>query len=196
MGTLPGGGLADLVIRRPDPTVIGSVGKLSVFATLTPRGARVRLPSYKVNFYLTGPSGGRQLHESVNTNPDDGTASTDLSGLQPGGYRIDAEVEGSDVASGERFTVPLVQRQKPHKVAVSFNGPDGKQKLHISVSTEEGIIIPSFVVMVIEGSEATSHDTSKPYPMNFTEDSRAVEVRAGNTKDLVWQGRLLGPQTT
>src|SRR3989344_5690998 len=143
MGTLPGGEKADLVIRRPDPTVLGGLGKLSVFATLTPRRGAGRLGSYKINFYLTGPSGGKQFQGSEQTNPDDGSASIDFSGLQPGGYRIDAQVDGStDVIAGERFTITALQRLKPYNVEVTFAGPKGKQRLHISVSTEEGLIIP------------------------------------------------------
>ena len=69
--------------------------------------------------------------------------------------------------------------------------------LSITVTAEDGSVIKGLQVTVIDGDVVNTHTTGeKPYQMNFQEPTRRVEVRIGNTKDLVWQATLLGPKKT
>lgn len=188
---------AELTLKRPDPTVTGMIGSVTAVAFLIERSAgqqreRKPKPGIWIDFYLTGPDG-RSLRGSDETKPEDGSATVVVPGLQPGGYLIEARVRDHDFSVVDRFTVTAIQqRLKPAKVEVTFFGPRGQQQLYISVTTEEGLVIPSAVVTVIEGNNVAKHDISNPYQMHFSGNSQAVEVRAGNTNALVWQGRLLG----
>lgn len=189
---------AELTLKRPDPTVTGMTGSVTAVAFLVERPAdrrqeRKPKPGIWIDFYLTGPDG-RSHRGSDETKPEDGSATVIILGLQPGGYLIEARVRDHDFSVVDRFTV-TASRLKPAKVEVTFFGHRGQQQLYISVTTEEGLIIPSAVATVIEGNNVVNHNTSKPYQMDFSEPSRAVEVRSGNTSDLVWQGRLLGPSS-
>lgn len=69
--------------------------------------------------------------------------------------------------------------------------------LSITVTAEDGSVIKGLQVMVLDGDVVNIHTTGeKPYQMSFEEPTRRVEVRVGNTRDLVWQATLLGPKKT
>ena len=86
------------------------------------------------------------------------------------------------------------------KVYVTFVGDWGKQRLLVSVSDEAGNFIPGASVVIVDGEEVhdrkTNGNGSLVYQMDFAEQDRYVEVRAGNEHDLIWRARLNGPLTT
>ncbi|OGG37960.1 hypothetical protein A2127_00925 [Candidatus Jorgensenbacteria bacterium GWC1_48_12] len=85
----------------------------------------------------------------------------------------------------------------PWEVVVTFTGEDGKQKLTISVGDNRGILVPNATIIIVDGDETKTLKTDSNgllvYQINFTEESRYIEVRAGTTDDLRWRARLNGP---
>lgn len=95
------------------------------------------------------------------------------------------------------------QEAKPkvvcHDLMVRFAGPRGNQKLVISVSAKDGTLVPHYPVALIDGDKFTGLKTDEDgfafYEANFQESSRYFEIRAGNSHDLMWRARLLGPRS-
>jgi len=90
-------------------------------------------------------------------------------------------------------------KENPDCLNVTFAGKHGKQKLTISVSTADGSFLIGFVGTIVDGGEKKSfktlEDGTAVYDADFNEESRVFEVRAGNTKKLIWRARLLGPES-
>jgi len=116
-------------------------------------------------------------------------------------------IEGQIVGETARFrqVIPLKEdkpkTKAPKSLLVTFDGPDGKQILLISVAAEDGSLIPDFVVSILEKGRITQVKTDKngwaKHKMNINEeDGRYVEVRAGNGPGLAWRALLLGPKKT
>lgn len=84
-----------------------------------------------------------------------------------------------------------------HDLMVRFSGPRGNQKFVISVSAEDKTLIPHHPIALIDGDKfaglKTGEDGFAFYETNFQESSRYFEIRAGNSHDLMWRARLLGP---
>ena len=87
----------------------------------------------------------------------------------------------------------------PKTLLVTFAGPRGGQTLLISVAAEDGSLIPGFVGTILE--EDGTHESFETdihgrtvHKIGFIEPSRYIEVRAGNSPNLVWRARLLGPK--
>lgn len=107
------------------------------------------------------------------------------------------ELERAKVAHEVEVLAQTLKRVAK-KLYVTFAGEDGKQRLFISVSGEDGNLVSDAPVIIIDGEEAKQKKTNGNgklvYQFNFTERSRYVEVRAGNEHDLIWRARLNGPQ--
>lgn len=86
----------------------------------------------------------------------------------------------------------------PKKLSVTFSGQRGQQKLLISVAADDGSLIAGFRGTVVDGEEMkpfeTGADGTVAYPTDFTEVERSFEVKAGNSRELIWRGLLLGPK--
>ncbi|TSC60656.1 MAG: hypothetical protein G01um1014107_267 [Parcubacteria group bacterium Gr01-1014_107] len=133
---------------------------------------------------------------------EEGRASYVYGFEKAGSWLIAVQLEGMP---GTRRTKRVsIKEEKPKlkipkKLLVTFLGPRGQQKLLISVTAEDGSLIAGFRGMVADGDEmkdfVADGDRVAIYPTSFGEAERSFEVRAGNTRDLIWRGLLLGPKT-
>lgn len=118
----------------------------------------------------------------------------------PGKHFVSAQVPGTTIEVGDWVTAKAeAPRPKVAKsLRVSVVGPRGDQKLVISIADADGMFIPKTPFLIINPARTDTYETDEDgtvtYPARFTEASRAFEVRAGNTPELVWRGRLLGPK--
>ncbi|OGZ46222.1 MAG: hypothetical protein A3C84_01755 [Candidatus Ryanbacteria bacterium RIFCSPHIGHO2_02_FULL_48_12] len=168
------------------------VSEVTITVTLTETSSGEAIPSQKVLFFLDGSV---DPFKEDDTN-ESGRASAVSSDLQPGPHLVVCAIE-ADFVEKVSFTVPLPKIKLPTLLHVPFSGERGKQMLSITVTAEDGSVIKGLQVTVIDGDVVNTHTTGeKPYQMNFQEPTRRVEVRIGNTKDLVWQATLLGPKKT
>ena len=171
---------------------IPGVSEVTITVTLTEVSGEP-IPSERVAFFLDGsvdPFKEEETNES-------GRASAVSSDLQPGPHLVVCRLKVGDLMERVVFTVPLPKTKLPALLHVPFSGERGRQMLSITVTAEDGSVIKGLQVTVIDGDVVNTHTTGeKPYQMNFQEPTRRVEVRIGNTKDLVWQATLLGPKKT
>ena len=127
-----------------------------------------------------------------------------LVGLEPGHhYLVVCYIEDrlpvqKMVAVPELPKLAKAELKIPKGISVTISGERGRQKLLISVSAEDDSLIPGFVGTLVDGGDIHKFKTDEDglwiYQLNISEPSRQVQVLAGNTPDLVWQARLLGPR--
>lgn len=121
-----------------------------------------------------------------------------LTGLEPGKhYHVVCYIDDR-LPVQDMIIVPELPKPKVSKnVLVSVSGVPGKQKFLISIAAEDGIFIPNQPFTFVDGDQVANRKTGEngvaTYKADFTEPSRYFEVRAGNTKGLVWQEQVPGP---
>lgn len=129
-----------------------------------------------------------------------GKALYPLTGLTPGHHYL-VVVSGKDRPVWKLIPAPELPKPKkpevPKNVLVSVSGVPGKQKFLISIAAEDGTFIPNQPFTLVDGDHVVDRKTGKngvaTHRADFTEPSRCFEIRAGNTKDLVWQEQVPGP---
>jgi hypothetical protein len=127
-----------------------------------------------------------------------------LTGLKPGHHYHVVVYIGDRTPVQKMIIVPeLPKPAKPEKVICSdlmvrFSGPRGKQKFVVSVNADDGTLIPDHPIGLINGDKFVGLKTNGNgfafYEADFQESSRYFEVRAGNSHNLMWRARLLGPR--
>lgn len=130
-----------------------------------------------------------------------GNGTFPLTGLLPGHHYLVVAYIGDRTPVQKLITVPELPKPEkpkaPKNILVSVSGVPGKQKFLISIAAEDGTFIPNQPFTLVDGDHVADCKTGKngvaTYKTDFTEPSRHFEVRAGNTKDLVWQEQVSGP---
>lgn len=152
-------------------------------------------PQREVVFFLNDEEKARE-----ETDAESGRASAVIEIPKIGSYIITAFVPGLPGVRGVKRITAKEEKPKPKvpdSLSVSFTGPPGRQLLLISVGAEDGKLISGFVGAILSGGKVdafeTGPDGTTVHRVDFHEESLAVEVRAGNKRELIWRGVLLGP---
>lgn len=141
--------------------------------------------------------------EEVN---ESGRAVCAISEVNDGRHRISAYVVGTMARDhevlvlGEKKDKP--KTKVPKELLATFLGEWGRQVFLLSVKAEDGTLIPNFPIEVFDESQPTEagktlrtgQDGFVRYQMNFSAPSCYVEFRAGNSSELRWANRVLGPK--
>ncbi len=160
------------------------------------------LQNERIQFF----AGGHPLNDAVKTEKGRALKENEPLQLEKGLKKIlvEAHILETEKRQKKIIDVPWPVKEKkeeqkaPTELLVTFSGKHGRQNLTISVSSADGLPIIGFIGTIIDGGDKKSftieNDGTASYQTKFTEKSRVFEVRAGNTENLIWIARLLGPK--
>jgi hypothetical protein len=180
-----------------EPVREGEIWKVNAVATILFSGKYAPDPPVNVLFLSNKKEIGR-----VTTDKETGCAHLEFSIVETGAYIVHtAVVEMPGVTRSKQIVVKKDVKQKvPKSLEVTFVGERGKQTLFIAVGGEDGILIPNFTGSIIDGIEQKKFTTGEngtcKHEMDFHDPDRFVEVKAGNSPNLIWSEVLLGPKKT
>lgn len=175
-------------------TQTASGGDILAVAILTTDRNPVPIDGQTIAFYLGANEVPSQSTEA------DGRASHTFAGLGFGTHAVSVQIAGVHVTQRHTFSPPVTTLKTATILNVGIIGTRGQQSLLISVSGDDGMLIPKFPFTIVDGGNALPSHTEDdgtllyhPKPA-ITEPSRPFTVRAGNKPELAWRGRLLGPK--